>query len=191
MKVEQIKELRLRTKMGIMECKQALEEAQGNLDAAIEILKQRGATDRRREPGWHRVFSYNHGGRFGTLVELSCESDFVARTEIFNELGKDLCVHVTAANPKFLTVQEALDSPEAAEELRRLSAAANPGKWAAVAGPRVSEALSNFISATVLLEQPLARDQGVTVGAHIDEVVKVTREVIRVRRFMRFVAGES
>lgn len=192
----QVKELRLATGAGIMECKSALAEARGDLDRAIVILRERGIAkaarkaDRAAAEGI--VVAYIHpGGRIGVLLELSCETDFVARNEKFQALAKDLAMHVAAMNPLYLRREEV---PEAVlEEERRILRAQTEasGKPSNVVDRIVQGRLEKFFVETCLIDQPFVKDPNRTVAEVVKEAISTIGENIVVRRFSRYQVGES
>ena len=192
----QVKELRERTGTGFMECKEALAEAKGNIDEAIAILRKKGlaAASKRahRATSEGIVGSYVHpGGRIGVLVEVNCETDFVARTDEFRQLVKDLCMQVAAAAPRFLDREEV--TPEILgneREIYRAQAAAS-GKPEKVLDKIVEGKMEKFYSETCLLEQPFIKDPSTTVKDLVNAAIAKTGEHMRVRRFCRFVLGEG
>ncbi len=192
----QVKELRERTGAGMMDCKRALEEAAGDMVRAAEILRERGqaaaAKKAARHAGEGLVTSYIHpGGRVGTLVEVNCETDFVARTDAFSELAHNLAMHVAAANPRWVR-REDVPAPVVAEERARLRREAErEGKPAHVVEKIVEGRLDRFYRETCLLEQPYVRNPDQTVDELIQEHVARLGENIRVRRFARFERGED
>lgn len=168
-----VKELRERTGAGIMECRSALEEAEGDLERAQEILRKRGRVKALKKVGRVAaeglVVSYIHGGgRIGVLLELNCETDFVARTERFAALAKDLAMQVAATNPAYLRREEV---PE-----KILMEAEDPEK---------------FLQETCLLEQPFIKDPEQRVGDLINEAIAILGENVVVRRFCRYQLGET
>ena len=160
-----VKELRERTGAGVMECKRALEEAGGNLERAAAVLQERGIAmaekKAHRETSQGMVECYIHaGGRLGAMVEVNCETDFVARTEDFKRLARDLAMQIVASSPAFVSEE---DLPEGAE--------GDPEELC-------------------LIRQPFIKDESRTVGDLIKEVIAKTGENIRVRRFTRFELGQ-
>ncbi len=187
--VELIKELRARTGAGVMDCRAALREAGGDLDRATEILRAQGAATAARKAGRTAtegiVDAYIHtGGRVGALVEVNCETDFVARTDEFRRLVRDLAMQVTAAAPLYVSREDV--PAEAVEAQRRQFAAELAGKPAAAVDGR----LEKWFQEVVLLEQPFIRDEARRVRDVIAEAVARLGENIRVRRFARFRVGE-
>lgn len=195
-----IKALREKTGAGMMECKSALTEAQGDEEKAIEILRKRGLATATKKSGRIAaeglVDSYIHaGGKIGVLIEVNCETDFVARGEEFRSFVHDLAMHVTAAEPRFVSKEEV--SAEVLEKEREIAleqAKADPknaSKPQEVLDKIVEGRLSKFYQETCLMEQPFVKDQNITVGDLIRQMVSKTGENIRVRRFIRFKMGEG
>lgn len=189
-----VKELRERTGAGMMDCKRALEEANGDLEAAIDILRVRGAAKAAKRAGREaregRVGSYVHfGGRMGVLVEVNCETDFVAKTEDFQNLVRDLAMHIAAASP--LAV-EPEGIPAAIVERERqvyLEQARADGKPEHLHEKIVEGKLKKFFAENALLEQAFVKDPERKVRDLILEVSAKTGENIVVRRFVRFEVG--
>ena len=191
-----VKELRERTGAGIVDCQKALTDCGGDIEKAIDFLREKGLAAAAKRAGRAAaqgvVGSYIHGGgRIGVLVEVNCETDFVARTEEFQKLVKDIAMQVAAANPRYVRREEvAADELEREREIYRAQTAQS-GKPAAVLGRIVEGKLEKFYSETCLLEQPFIREPGKTVEQVIKEVVARTGENIVVRRFARFQIGEG
>ena len=191
----QVKELRDKTNAPMMDCKNALAEAKGDSEAAIVILRKKGVAtaakkaDRVTSEG--SVASYIHaGGKIGVLVEVNCESDFVARTEDFKTLVHDIAMHVAATDPKFVRKEDV--TPEAFEkekDIYRAQAAAT-GKPAAVVEKIVEGKMGKFYEEVCLLEQPFIKDQTMTVHQLIAAVIGKLGENISVKRFARFKVGD-
>ena len=179
-----------------MECKSALEEAQGDMDRAIAVLRERGIAKADRKAGRTAaeglVVAYVHpGGRIGVLLELNCESDFVARNEQFQALAKDLAMHVAAMNPLYLQPE---DVPEdVLEEERRILRVqtADSGKPAQVVERIVQGRLQKFFAETCLINQPFVKDPDQTVDQVVKGAVSTMGENIVVRRFCRYQLGET
>jgi elongation factor Ts len=192
----QVKELRLVTGAGIMECKSALEAAQGDMDRAVAVLRERGIAKADRKAGRTAaeglVVAYVHpGGRIGVLLELNCESDFVARNEQFQALAKDLTMHVAAMNPLYLRPE---DVPEAVlEEERRILRVqtADSGKPDHVVERIVQGRLQKFFAEACLMNQPFVKDPDQTVEQVVKGAVSTIGENIVVRRFCRYQIGEA
>ena len=192
---EQVKALRDKTGAGMMECKNALTEANGNEEEAITILRKRGLAQAAKRSGRTTteglIGSYIHmGGKIGVLVEVNCESDFVARTEPFQTLVKELALHVAAADPKYVTRDEVpADVLERERSIYRAQFEAS-GKPREVIDKIVEGKLGAYYSQTVLLDQPSIRDPAVTVSQLIATTAATLGENVSVRRFVRFKIGE-
>ena len=194
-----VKELREKTGAGMMECKKALEDAGGNLEEAVTLLRKRGAAAAETKLGRATteglVSSYIHpGGRVGVLIEINCETDFVAATEEFRELVKDLAMQVAAASPALARWVRREDVPKDALDKERdilRSQAEATGKPANVIDKIVEGKLSKFYSENVLLEQPYIKNPDQTVEEYMKSKIAVLKENIQVRRFVRFERGES
>lgn len=195
-----IKALREKTGAGIMECKSALTEAGGDEEKAIEVLRKRGLATATKKSGRVAaegiVDAYIHaGGKIGVLVEVNCETDFVARGEDFRSFVHDLAMHITAAEPRFVSKEDVSQSVldkehEIALEQARLDPK-NAGKPEQVLEKIIEGKLSKFYQETCLMEQPFVKDQNITVGDLVRNMISKTGENIRVRRFIRFKMGEG
>ena len=171
--MDQVKELRERTGVGILECRNALVQAGGDLNRALDLLKERGIAVAQkkatREAREGRIETYVHSnGKIAALVELNCETDFVGRNEAFIQLARDIALHVAAVNPQFLRKEDVT------EEALEAAEASSPAQ---------------FYEQQVLLEQPFVRDETVTIAQKIQEVIAKTGENIVVRRFVRYEVG--
>jgi elongation factor Ts len=195
-----VKTLREKTGAGMMECKKALTEAEGDETKAIEILRKRGMAGAEKKAGRvaaeGAVGSYIHmGGKVGVLVEVNCETDFVARGEEFQSFVKDLAMHIAAMDPRYVSKEEVAADDIAKEreiELERLKAdEKNAKKPADVLDKIVEGRLGKFYEAAVLLEQPFVKDQTKTVGDLVKELTAKIGEKIAVRRFTRYKMGEG
>ena len=192
----QVKELREKTGAPMMDCKQALSEAKGDLEQAVVLLRKKGvsvaAKKASRVTSEGSVASYIHaGGKIGVLVEVNCESDFVARTEDFKELVHDIAMHVAASDPKFVRREDV--SPEAYErekDIYRAQAAAT-GKPPAVIEKIVEGKMVKFYEEVCLLEQPFIKDQTISIAQLIAAKIGKLGENITVRRFARFKVGDA
>ena len=193
---EQVKDLRERTGAGMMECKAALTEAGGNIEEAITILRKRGVTHAAKRAGRATrngmVGSYIHmGGKIGVLIEVNCESDFVARTDDFQTLVKELAMQVAAADPKYVR-REDVPAEEVEQEKAIFRAQfEGSGKPAPVIEKIVEGKLGSFFERVVLVDQPSIRDGAVKVSQVIAQAVAKTGENIAVSRFARFKLGEG
>ena len=193
---DQVKQLREKTGAGMMECKAALAEANGDMEEAITILRKRGLAQAAKRAGRATaqglITSYIHlGGKIGVLVEVNCETDFVARTEDFQNLAKEVAMHIAAADPKWVRRDEV--PAEAIEKEKAIYRAQmeNTGKPAHVLDKIIEGKLGNFYSQFVLLDQPSIRDTNVTIGQLITQATAKTGENIQVKRFVRFRVGET
>lgn len=195
-----VKSLREKTGAGMMECKNALTEAGGSEEQAIEILRKRGLASAKKKEGRiaaeGAVGSYIHmGGKVGVLVEINCETDFVARTEEFQQLIKDIAMHVAAAEPRYVTREEvSADALDKEREIARAQAKNDPklaDKPDQVIDKIVEGRLNKFYEEAVLLDQPFVKDPAKTVGELIQEKTAKTGERISVRRFTRYKMGEG
>ena len=193
---DQVKQLRDKTGAGMMECKAALSETNGSMDEAVTLLRKRGlaqaAKRAGRATGQGLIGSYIHmGGRIGVLVEVNCESDFVARTEAFQNLVKEIAMHIAAADPKWVRREDV--SPEAIEKEKSIYRAQmeGSGKPAQVLDKIVDGKLGSFYSQFVLLDQPSIRDSAVTVAQLVAETSAKTGENITINRFTRYLVGAS
>lgn len=189
-----VAELRARTGAGMMDCKRALEEAGGDLDKAVEVLRRKGAAKAEKRAGRAAseglIEAYVHfNGRVGVLVELNCETDFVARTEDFRALAKDLALHIASAAPLAVRVEDLPPEVVAREqEIYRAQLAAEQ-KPEAVKEKIVAGRLQKFFEERVLLEQRFVKDEQRTVGDLVKELAHKTGENVQVRRFVRFELG--
>ncbi len=192
----QVKELRERTGAGVVDCQKALKESDGNVEKAIDYLREKGLAAAAKRAGRAAaqgvVGSYIHGGgKIGVLVEVNCETDFVARTEEFQKLVKDIAMQVAAANPRYLRREEVAEAEKARErEIYRVQTLES-GKPAAIVDKIVEGKLEKFFSDNCLLEQAFIREPGKTVEQLIKEVVARTGENVVIRRFARFQIGEG
>ena len=192
----QVKELREKTGAPMMDCKQALTEAKGDLEQAIVLLRKKGvsvaAKKATRVTSEGSIASYIHaGGKIGVLVEVNCESDFVARTEDFKELVHDIAMHIAASDPKFVRKEDV--TPEAFErekDIYRAQAAAT-GKPAPVVEEIVAGKMEKFYEEVCLLEQPFIKDQTISISQLIAAKVGKLGENIAVRRYARFKVGDA
>jgi elongation factor Ts len=193
---EQVRKLRERTGAPMMDCKKALEACNGNEDESEVWLRKKGmstaAKKAARVTSEGSVASYIHaGGKIGVLVEVNCESDFVARTDDFKDLLKDIAMHIAAADPKFVRKEDV--TPEAFErekEIYRAQASAT-GKPAPVVEKIVEGKMAKFFEEVCLLDQPFVKEPGITVHQLIASKIGKLGENISVRRFARFKVGDA
>ena len=195
-KAKDVAALRAKTGIGMMECKKALVEAEGDFDKAIKILRERGLAvaakkaDRIAAEGL--VYSYIHmGGKIGVLVEVNCETDFVARSEQFVELCKNIALHIAAANPKYVSVAEVPQEDVEHEKSILRAQAENEGKKPEIIEKMVEGRIKKFYQDFVLYEQSYVKDSEKTITQLINESVLTIGEKITIRRFVRFEMGEG
>jgi elongation factor Ts len=193
---DQVKQLREKTGAGMMECKAALAEANGNMEEAITILRKRGLAQAAKRAGRATaqglITSYIHlGGKVGVLVEVNCETDFVARTEDFQNLAKEVAMHIAAADPKWVRREDVPGDAIEKEKAIYRAQMENTGKPAHVLDKIVEGKLGSFYAQFVLLDQPSIRDANVTIGQLITQATAKTGENIQVKRFVRFRVGET
>jgi len=192
---EEVKKLRERTSQGMMECKRALEESGGDPEKAIEVLRKKGLATAEKKAGrataQGRVRSYvHHNGRVGVLVEVNCETDFVAKNEQFQAFLNDLCLHICAASP--LAVRREEIPAEAVERERRIAREQVAGKKPENVIEKIVEGkLAKWYAEHVLLEQPFVKDPERTVQNLLAELVSKTGENVHIARFARFEVGET
>ena len=195
-----VKALREKTGAGMMECKKALVEADGNEERANEILRERGLASAKKKEGRVAaegvVGSYIHmGGKVGVLVEVNCETDFVARGEEFQQLVKDIAMHIAAAEPRYVSRDEVnSDVLDKEREIARAQAKNDPknaNKPDQVMDKIVEGRLNKFYEEFVLVDQPFIKEPAQTVGEMVTEKVAKTGEKITIRRFARYKMGEG
>ena len=192
----QVKELRDKTGAPMLDCKNALTEANGNLDEAVVLLRKKGvsvaAKKAARVTSEGSVASYIHaGGKIGVLVEVNCESDFVARTDDFKELVHDIAMHIAASDPKFVRKEDVTaEAFEREKDIYRAQAAAT-GKPPQVVEKIVAGKMEKFYEEVCLLEQPFIKDQTINISQLIAAKIGKLGENISVRRFARFKVGDA
>lgn len=190
---EQIKSLREKTGAGVMECKKALQETGGNMEEALKILRAKGARlageKASRETRQGLVGSYVHGGKIGVLVEVNCETDFVARTEQFKNFVFEVCLQIASMNPRYVR-REDVSPDEIGDELEQLHEHL-AGIDDESTQPMQQAHMERFYRERVLLDQPFVKDSSKTVQDLLHETVTSTRENIVIQRFVRFVLGED
>jgi len=193
---QMVKELRQRTSAPMLDCKKALEETGGDVDKAVDFLRKKGLASAAKKAGRvaaeGTVSSYIHaGGKIGVLLEVNCETDFVGRTDEFQELVKDIALHIAAADPRFVRKDEVTEDVLARErEIYRDQAIAS-GKPEKIVDRIVDGKMGKFYSECVLLEQPFVKNPDQSVGEFIVEKVATIGENIQVRRFTRYKLGEG
>jgi elongation factor Ts len=195
-----VKALREKTGAGMMECKNALVEAAGNEERAIDILRKRGLASAKKREGRIAaegiVGSYIHmGGKVGVLVEVNCETDFVARGDEFQQLVKDIAMHVAASEPKYVSRDEVnaadLDKEREIARAQAKNEPKNANKPDQVIDKIVEGRINKYYEETVLLDQPFVKDSTKTVGDVVTEKIAKTGEKITIRRFTRYKMGEG
>ncbi len=191
-----VKELREKTGAPMMDCRNALTEAKGDMEEAVVVLRKRGmasaAKKASRTASEGAVGTYIHaGGKIGVLLEINCESDFVARTPDFQELLKDIAMHIAATDPRYIRKEDVTaEDLEREKEIYRAQAA-QTGKPAPVIEKIVEGKMSKFYEEVCLLEQPFIKEQTVTIAQLIAQKVGKLGENIQVRRFARFKVGDA
>src|ERR1700756_4782616 len=191
----QVKDLREKTGAPMMDCKQGLTEATGNMEQAVVIPRKKGfsvaAKKATRVTSEGSVGSYIHaGGKIGVLVEVNCESDFVARTDDFKELLHDIAMHIAASDPKYVRKEDVTPADFAREKDIYLAQAIASGKPPQIAEKMVAGKMEKFYEEVCLLEQPFIKDQTVSIAQLIATKIGKLGENISVRRFVRFKVGD-
>jgi elongation factor Ts len=194
--MELVKDLRQRTGAGVMDCRTALQEAKGNIEGAIDYLRKKGLATAAKKAGRIAtdglVSSYIHaGGKIGVLVEINCETDFVARTDDFQTFVKNIAMQIAAANPQYIRREEV--PPEVLEKERQIyrTQALDSGKPEKVIDKIVDGKLERFYSEVCLLEQTYIKDSDQTVREVLEAMIAKIGENISIRRFARFQLGEG
>ena len=193
---EEVKRLRERTGAGMMDSKKALQEAGGDVDRAVEILRERGLASAQKRAGRSAtqgvIDAYiHHNNTVGVLVEVNCETDFVAKTDEFRRLARDVALHIASAMPQWVTRDEVPE--EILETERRIyeAEARQKGKPDNALDRIVEGKLQGFFKTTVLLDQPFVKEPEKTVQQRVDEVSAKVGEKVAVRRFVRYKLGED
>jgi elongation factor Ts len=190
---QEIAKLRQTTGAGMMDCKKALEENNGDFDKAIEYLRKKGAVagakraDREAKEGF--VATYSHGGRIGAMVEVNSETDFVARNEDFQSFARDIAMQVAASAPLYISREEVPADVIEKEKQIELDKAKEEGKPAEIAEKIVEGKMDKYFAGVCLLEQPFIKDGDLTVGDLLNEKLASIGEKIEIRRFARFELG--
>jgi elongation factor Ts len=191
-----VKELRERTGVGMMECKSALKEANGDLSEAEVVLRKRGIasagkkSSRATRQGLIGTYIH-HGGQLGVLLEVNCESDFVARTDDFKELVHDVAMHIAAADPQFARIEDVTEDVLAREKDIQKARVIAEGKPEKVADKIVEGRMQKFYEEICLLEQPFVKEQTLTVGQLVKTKIAKLGENITISRFVRFKVGDA
>lgn len=190
-----VKELREKTGAGMMDCKKALTDANGDIEKASEILREKGLAAVAKKAGRVAaeglVESYIHGGRIGVLVEVNSETDFVAKNQEFKDFVKDVALHIAASNPLYVTKEEvAEDTIEKEKDILRKQAL-NEGKPEKIVDKMVEGRIEKYFKEVCLLEQPFVKNPDITVGDLLTEKIAKIGENLSIRRFVRFEVGEG
>ncbi|MGB4326613.1 MAG: translation elongation factor Ts [Bacillota bacterium] len=189
-----MRELRSRTGAGMMDCKKALEETGGDIEKAVDLLRKKGLAEAAKKAGRTAkegiVTSYiHHNRRVGVLLELNCETDFVARTDQFEQLAKDIAMHIAMANPQYVSRNEVPEEVIEHEKTIEREKAEAEGKPEQVIEKIVEGKISKLYENICLLEQPFIKDNSKTIGDLINEAIVLLGENIVVGRFARFEVG--
>jgi elongation factor Ts len=191
-----VKELREKTGAGMLDCKKALEETNGDLAKAIEFLREKGLAAAANKAGRIAtegvVESYIHGGgRIGVIVEINCETDFVAKTDQFKEFARDIAMHIAASNPRYVRREEvAADEIEKEKEILKAQAL-NEGKPEKIVEKMVEGRIGKFYEEFCLMEQAFIKDPDKTIATLLNEKISTIGENISIRRFVRYELGEG
>lgn len=191
-----VKELRERTGAGMMDCKKALSATDGDLEKAIDFLREKGLAAAAKKAGRVAaeglVEAYIHGGgRLGVLVEVNCETDFVAKTDAFKELVKDIAMHIAATNPSYLKREEVPTAELEHEQAVLAEQARNEGKPEKIIEKMVAGRIEKYYKEVCLMEQPFVKDPDKTISDLITESIAKIGENISIRRFTRYQLGEG
>lgn len=194
-----VKQLRERTGAGMMECKRALVETRGDLDAAAELMRKQGLAKADKKAARVAaegvvVIEKSADGRTAAMVEINCETDFVARTEEFKTLARDIAMQIAATDPRYVSREEIAADALESERAAYVAQAIQDGKPEAVAARIAEGKLEKYFATVCLLDQPFIRDEGSkprTVGEVVHDAISRTKENIKVRRFARFKLGEA
>lgn len=191
-----VKDLREKTGAGMMDCKKALAEAKGDMEKAVDYLRQKGLATASRRAGKiaseGRIGSYVHaGGKIGVIVEVNCETDFVAKTEDFQNFAKEIAMHIAASNPLYIRREQIpADVLEKEREIYRAQAR-EAGKPEKVIDKIVEGKMEKYFSEVCLLEQPYIKDPNLTIQDLVNELISKVGEKVEIRRFSRFQVAEG
>ena len=193
---QQVKQLREATGAGILECRKALEASGGDFDKAVAALREKGLAAAAKKAGREAkdgtIELYSHGGgRVGVMVEVNCETDFVARTEQFRSFAHDLALHIAASSPRFLDVGDVPAEVLETEQTIARNRALQEGKHEKILDKIVAGRLDKFYQEAVLLRQPFIKDESITIGDLLKRTISVIGENVIVRRFARWELGEG
>ncbi len=192
---QQVKELRDRTGAGMMDCKKALEETGGDMEKAVDLLRSKGAAKAAKREGKSAnegaIGTYvHHSGKVGVLVELNCETDFVANTDDFQQLARDLAMHIAAARPLAVSADEIAADEVARERAVYEAQVAEEGKPEQIRAKIVDGKIAKWFKDVVLMDQPFVKDPDRTIGDLVTQVSAKTGEKIEIARFARFSIGD-
>ncbi len=195
-KASDVKGLRERTGAGMMDCKNALVTANGNIEEAIKVLREKGLATAAKKAGRIAaegvVASYIHmGGKIGVLLEVNCETDFVAMTPAFKTLVNDIAMHIAASNPKFVDISDVSAEEIAKEKEILMAQAKNEGKPDNIAEKMVEGRIKKYYKEVCLLEQPFVKDTDKAIKDIVTEKISEIGEKIAIRRFVRYEMGEG
>lgn len=194
MDIKEIKRLRELTGVGITDAKKALVEADGDFDKALAAMRKKGLTkaEKRgeREARAGVVGTYNHDGRIAVLVEVNCETDFVARNELFTDFVKDIAMHIAATNPEYVSIDAVPADDRDAKQAEFVEKAKSEGKPADMLEKIAEGMLGKYYAERCLMDQPFVKDPDQTVGEYVKERIAKLGENIVVRRFTRMALGE-
>ncbi len=190
-----VKELRERTQAGMMDCKKALVKTEGNIDKAVDLLREKGLSQAAKKAG--RIASeglvdaYIHGGRIGVLIEVNAETDFVAKTDEFQNFVRDMAMQVAATNPKYVSRDQVPEEEQEKEREILTHQALNEGKPEHVVKKMVEGRMDKFFEQICLLEQKFIKDSDVKIEDLLNEKISKIGENIKIRRFIRYEVGEG
>ena len=191
----QVKELRERTGVGMLDCKNALVETNGDIEKAIVLLREKGLSKAAKKSGRIAaeglVDAYIHGGRIGVLIEINSETDFVSKTDEFKEFIRNMAMQVAASNPKYVSKEDVPEEEIQKEREILRHQVINEGKPEHIADKIVEGKLGKFYEQICLLEQPFIREPGIKVQDLLNEKIAKIGENIKIRRFVRFEVGEG
>jgi len=190
-----VKEIRALTGAGMMDCKKALTETDGNIDEAVKLLREKGLAKAAKKAGRLAseglISSYIHGGRIGVMVEINSETDFVAKNEEFQQFGKDVAMHIAAANPLYVKREEVPTAFIDAEKEVLKNQALNEGKPEKIIEKMVEGRIAKYYKEICLLEQPFVKNGDVTIEELLNSLIAKIGENLSIRRFSRFEVGEG
>ena len=193
---QMVKDLRDKTSAGMMDCKKALTETDGDMEKAVDLLRQKGLAVAAKRAGRATsegvIATYIHGGgKLGVMVEVGCETDFVAKNESFGEFARDIAMHIAAASPVGITREDIPENVVAREKEIYVQQALDSGKPEAIVEKMVVGKLDKFISEICLLEQKFVKDPDLTIQDKLNEIVAAMGENISIKRFSRFQVGSE